>query len=108
MRLNVFVALVVGVIAAVSVPVVIRAAESEPGGVVSMAAFKCVEFLALQETNPEAAAAMVRWIDGWHAAGAGNALFTEADYEKHVDAATAACHHYPKRSLMKVMAGKFR
>jgi hypothetical protein len=106
--MRVFVALAIGVAAAISAPSATRAAEPEPGGVVSMAAFKCLEFLALQETNPEAAAAMVRWIDGWHAAGAGNALFTETDYEKHVDAATSACYHYPKRSLMKVMAGKFR
>lgn len=108
MRSRVFVALAAGVAVVSLTGGVARAADPEPGAVVSMSAFKCIEFLSLQETDPEAATAMVRWVDGWHAAGADDMRFTETDYVKLVDGVISACYHYPRRSLIKVMAGKYR
>lgn len=79
-----------------------------PDKTVSMAAFKCIEFLAVLEEDRDAATAMVRWIDGWHAAGANDPRFAASDHEQQVAAAAIACSHYPKRSLLKVMGGKYR
>lgn len=85
-----------------------RADAPDANGAIGIAGFRCQEFLTLLEENPEAAAAVVRWIDGWHAAGANDPRFTAADIEKQVEAATVACFRYPKRTLIKVMGGKFR
>lgn len=106
-------ALGVGVLMTVPAGMPAHAAGSQPGvssdgGTIAVPAFKCQQFLMLLEDDPEAATALVRWIDGWHAAGANDTRFAAADYEKMTDGVTTACYRYPMRSLIKVMGGKYR
>ena len=73
-----------------------------------LAGFRCQEFLELDAASPKTALALIRWLDGWNAQALRETKANFYYHKKHMQSAADGCMKYPRNTLVKVVAGKYR